>query len=100
MKIMMLTVSGGTETHLIAPVHSLVAVQDDEEFLRGARAAARQNLLNDATDMTVAQRTELIATLKISLTDSGLTKWPLSGYAIEKLLEKMKREYDSRPGAR
>ena len=103
MKIMMLTVDGGTETYKIGPAHSLVAVQDEVKFRNEARVSAVNNLQADPAYTEIpsfADRHEILCSLKITLTDAKLKKWPADGAQITALLERMTKEYDSRLGAR
>lgn len=102
MKIMLLTIDGGTETYKIGPMHSLVAVQDVAKYRDEVRRAATHILLDDSKFLAVEPfeaRHEILRSLHVTLTDSGLKHWPETGTEITALLERMSNAY-SRPGAR
>lgn len=102
MKIMLLAIHGGTETYRVGPLYSLVAVQDEVEFLRSTRKTLRGTLAEEGAlaGVSMGERDEVVRSTKVTLTDSGLTKWPTSGKVVSDLLERMGYEYNRRLGAR
>jgi molybdenum cofactor biosynthesis enzyme MoaA len=103
MKIMLLTISGGTETHRIGPLQSMVAVTGDEPtFIEGMRKLVQDWLRKEPLlqDQPIALVTEVLRSLHITLKDSGLTAWPVDLKELDAVFARMTNENDSGTGSR
>jgi hypothetical protein len=98
-KIMLLTITGGTETYSIGPARSLVSVQDDQEFLKSMRAIVLKKLIEESSAGSLPddQQAEVLRTLKLRLSDTGLTEWPETTEELNALYERMTIEIPSNP---
>jgi hypothetical protein len=95
MKIMLQKVFGGTETHRIGPLYSMVAVTGDESgFIEGMRNILRDMLVKEPLmqDQPIALVTEVIRSLHITLTDTGLTEWPVGITELDAIFQRMTNE--------
>jgi hypothetical protein len=101
MKIMLMTVSGGTETFRIGPLKTIVAVTDSEHsFIANMRNTFRERLLKEELlqDASVAVVNEVVRALHITLTDSGLTEWPEGLGEVESLYQRMAHGTENNAG--
>ena len=79
-RIMLLTVTGGAKDFVVGPWRRIVSVQDEIEFLGTMRAIALKEIIDAINLKQVPEdiQAEMLRSLKLRLTDTGLTEFPES----------------------
>lgn len=90
-KIMLMEVRGGIDEFRIAPWKRVVTITDEAEFIATMRIIALRELRTAVENRAVSEdkQAEILRSLKIRLTDTGLTDFPESTEDQAKLYERM-----------
>lgn len=105
-KIMLMTVTGGDSDLSVGPWRRIVSVEDELEFIAQMRIFAlqeiKQELAKDPSPVDDDIQAAILRSLKIRLTDTGLTEYPESHAEQAALYERMTKgddgNNDSDPG--
>lgn len=90
-KIMFMEVRGGVEEFRILPWRRIVTVVDEDEFIAAMRLIAMREMKEAVENRSLPEdiQADLIKSLKIRLTDTGLTDYPETPEEQAKLYERM-----------